>query len=426
MEWLLKLVLSAFELVLSFRFCNCYLDLKEEIEKIQIIYAITFLAVAGTILNSFFVSNIINLIISLMVIFIVLLCFKGTKARKTLIGTIYVVFSMMLDIAVALLIDLLFGAKNSVIEQENMKMFFALILYYVIKFIIVYYLKAGKKSKIQMENSGIYIKQGIIPIISIGFLYYFLNTQLQMDKMNYRLCYMVILVFAIINVVLYMIYENTERLYISNYNHMLMNERMKYRENYYQDVEKHQAEIRMIRHNLKNQLLAISGCLEQDNIKKVKEEIEAVIHDIVRTEGKIFTRNIEVNALLNAKYATAAEQQILCEFHVNIPERLALTSGEIGIVIGNALDNAIEACMQCELDKRKIELILNYHSTCMMLVLTNSTKGIVKSLVTQKENAKDHGFGLASIENVTKKYHGDMNHKSTENAFRLEITLWNV
>ena len=46
--------------------------------------------------------------------------------------------------------------------------------------------------------------------------------------------------------------------------------------------------------------------------------------------------------------------------------------------------------------------------------------------VGKKKNAKEHGFGLVSIENVVKKYHGDMKHISTTDTFRLEITIWNV
>ncbi len=149
-------------------------------------------------------------------------------------------------------------------------------------------------------------------------------------------------------------------------------------------------------------------------------------HKIYVSFKKSFTRNIEINALLNTKYAEAKEQQIRCEFHVNMPEKLKLTSGEIGILMGNALDNAIEANAQCEMEKRMIELILNYHNGCMMFILTNAIKEKVKSFVTQKKNAKEHGFGLVSIENVVKKYHGDMKHISTTDTFRLEITIWNV
>lgn len=426
MEWLLKLVLSALELVLSFRFCSCYLDYKEEVQRTQIIFGVIFLAVAGTIMNTFFVNTVVNLTVSISVIIIVLQCFEGKKSKKTFIGTIYVIFSMVLELTIALFIESLFGGRNIIIEQEGMIMFFMLMIHFVIKFIIIHYLQVTRKKEIQIANAGIYLKQAVIPVISIFFLYYFLRDQLNLKEINYQLCYIVIVVFSIINITLYIIYENTEKLYRINYNNMLLNESLKYKETYYQDVEKHQAEIRMIRHNLKNQLLAIGGVLNQENLEKAKEEIEIIIHEIVQTEAKNFTRNIEVNALLNAKYTEAAEQQIACEFHVNIPERLGLTSGEIGILLGNALDNAIEACVQCEVDKRKIELTLNYHNGCMMIVITNTTKEMVKNLVTKKKNAKDHGFGLVSIENIVKKYQGNMNHKCLADNFCLEITLWNV
>lgn len=426
MEWLLKLGLSTLELVLCFRFLGCYLNYKEKVERTQINLEIILLAIAGMIMNSFYMNTVINLTVSIMTMVIVLQCFKGNQSQKAFIGTIYIIFSMVLELTIALVMESLVGGRNVIIEQLGKMMLFMLMILFVIKFIIIHYLQATRKKEIHIANAGIYLKQAVIPIISIFFLYYFLREQLNLEEINYILCYIVIVVFSIINITLYIIYENTEKLYRINYNNMLLNESLKYKETYYQDVEKHQAEIRMIRHNLKNQLLAISGVLNQENQEKAKEEIEIIIHDIVQTEAKNFTRNIEINALLSAKYTEAAEQQIPCEFYVNIPERLKLASGEIGILIGNALDNAIEACAQCEAGRRKIELTLNYYNGCMIIVITNPTKERVKSLVTKKENAREHGFGVVSIENIVKKYQGNINHKCLEDNFSLEITLWNV
>ncbi len=426
MEWLLKLILSTLELVLSFRFFSCYLDLKVELKTIQIGLEIIILAIAGTLMNTFFMITFVNLTTSVLMILIVLQFFEGKISQKVFIGTIYVIFSMVLELTTALVMESLIGGRNVIIEKEGMLMLYMLMILFVIKFIIIHYLQATRKKEIQVANARIYLKQAVVPVISVFFLYYFLRDQLSLKEINYEICYIVMVVFSIINITLYIIYENTEKLYQINYNNMLLNESLKYKETYYQDVEKHQSEIRMIRHNLKNQLLAISGVLNQENLEKAKEEIDTIIHEIVQTEAKNFTRNIEVNALLNAKYTEAAENQINCEFHVNIPERLRLTCGEIGILLGNALDNAIEACVQCEVDKRKIELTLNYYNGCMMIIITNTTKEMVKNLLTKKKNAKDHGFGVVSIENIVKKYQGNMNHKYLEDSFCLEITLWNV
>ena len=426
MEWILKIVLSMLEVILCFRFFSCYLDIKENVEKIHICLEIIILAILGTIMNTFFVNTVFNLTVSIITMIIVLQCFEGKRTQKTFIGTIYVIFSMVLELTIALVIQSLFYSSETIIEREGMITFFVMIIHYVFKFILIHYLQVTRKKEIQITNTGIYLKQAVIPVISIFFLYYFLRDQLNLPVINYYLCYIVVVVFAIINIALYVIYENTEKLYRINYNNILINQSLKYKETYYQDVEKHQSEIRMIRHNLKNQLLAISGVLNQDDLEKAKKEIETIIHEIVQTEAKNFTRNIEVNALLNAKEAEATEKQIICEFHVNIPERLQLSSGEIGILLGNALDNAIEACAQCDIDKRKIKLTLNYHNGCMMILIENATKHRVKNLISKKENSKEHGFGLVSIENIVKKYQGNVNHKCLENNFCLEITLWNV
>ena len=362
MEILLKIILSVIELILSFKFCDCYLELKKNVNNSRMVCEIIVITILGTVLNSIFLNIVVNLLISVAVIFIILQCYNGNRAKRAFVGTIYIVFSMLLDLSISLGAEMLFGKRNIVIEQESIVMFLALTIYYALKFIIIHYLEVTRKIMTQISNKQIYLKQAIIPVISITFVCYFVYEQLESAKINYRMCYAVTIIFLAINIIMYVVYENVEKLYISNYNNVLLNESLKYRETYYQDVEKHQAEIRRIRHDLKNQLLVIRGELEQVDIAQAKKEIDAIIHDIIYTEEKCFTGNVAINALLNAKYTEAVKKGIDCRFGIMVPEKLQLSGGDIGILLGNTLDNAIEACEQCEEERRTIELHMHYYN----------------------------------------------------------------
>lgn len=426
METLLKIVMSVVELILSFKFCDCYLELKKKVNNRRIVCEIIVLAMVGTVLNSIFINIIVNLSVSIAVIFIILQCYEGNRAKKIFIGTVYIIFSMLLDLITSIGTEILFGSRNIVIEKENAMTFFILTIYYALKFLIIHFLEVTRKKVTQINNRKMYLKQAVIPALSITFVCYFLYIQLKSAKIDYQIFYAVIIIFLVINIMMYVIYENMEKLYISNYNNELLNESLKYRETYYQDVEMHQAEIRRIRHDLKNQLLVIRGELEQADIAQAKKEIDAIIHDIVNTEERCFTGNVAINALLNAKYTEAVKKDIDCRFDIVVPEKLQLSGGDIGILLGNTLDNAIEACEQCDEKRRTIELRMHYYNQYMTIEILNTTKNKVSKLTISKVNAKEHGWGLISVRGVVEKYNGTIRVESKDDSFLLEMTLWNV
>lgn len=428
MEVLLKLGLSVFELLLTFRFCNCFLEYKEKMNVRMISCEIILLAVLGTLVNSIFINSTLNLFVSISVITIALQCFEGKATHKVLIGTLYIVFSVLLESIVAITLEIIYHNRRIVIETESVVLFFGLIVTYMLKYVVIYYLKNTRKKVFRVNGVGIYLKQAISPTLSMLFLFYFMYLQLQKEAIDYTACYILIIVFAVINITIYVIYENTEKLYLNNYNTMKLNEVLRYRDNYYQDVEKHQTEIRKIRHNLKNQLIAIAGELENNHVEEVRQEIKGIIQDITQTEAKSFTRNIPVNAVLSAKYKEAAEKGIDCKFMITIPERLNLSGGDVGVLLGNTLDNAIEANQKCEEQHRFVSLDMNYFGNCLTFTMKNAVIEEMenKELKTNKKNQKEHGWGLVSVNEVVKKYHGDMVTSFDKGIFTISISLWNI
>lgn len=145
METLLKIVMSVVELILSFKFCDCYLELKKKVNNRRIVCEIIVLAMVGTVLNSIFINIIVNLSVSIAVIFIILQCYEGNRAKKIFIGTVYIIFSMLLDLITSIGTEILFGSRNIVIEKENAMTFFILTIYYALKFLIIHFLEVTRK-----------------------------------------------------------------------------------------------------------------------------------------------------------------------------------------------------------------------------------------------------------------------------------------
>jgi len=112
-----------------------------------------------------------------------------------------------------------------------------------------------------------------------------------------------------------------------------------------------------------------------------------------------------------------------------IPENLDIEPVDLCIILGNALDNAIEECQRIEDDSVKKEIVLKMicKNDQLFISVANpmSGKAIIRDgrFVTIKPDARNHGFGLKNIESVVQKYDGILDILTENNIFKLNIAL---
>jgi sensor histidine kinase regulating citrate/malate metabolism len=110
-----------------------------------------------------------------------------------------------------------------------------------------------------------------------------------------------------------------------------------------------------------------------------------------------------------------------------IPENIGINSLDLCIVLGNSLENAIEACEQLTDSQDKyIELIAKIIGTHIVLQITNSFYGdIVKTdnKIRSSKGGISHGIGLTNIRETANKYNGNVEIKYSENIFEITIIM---
>lgn len=97
-------------------------------------------------------------------------------------------------------------------------------------------------------------------------------------------------------------------------------------------------------------------------------------------------------------------------------------------MLGNALDNAIEATEKCESFEKKIEIIMGIKKESLVMVIRNPFDNVLKTdksgnLLTTKTDSSLHGYGVNSIIRVAEKYHGDVVIEDEEGQFVLTVTM---
>lgn len=197
-----------------------------------------------------------------------------------------------------------------------------------------------------------------------------------------------------------------------------------------EEKENAMLEFRRARHDMKNQLIYLLERCEKKEYNELEQFLEQLIEKAPYDSMAIAqTDNLVVDALVNYKYTVAKRFGIEFTVKFDIPMRLPFENADMCIILGNALDNALEANIRTNIKQRYIKLNMRMDIHNLAIVVENSFNGQINTdkrgkILTVKANKIDHGFGLDSIQEAVNKYHGFMKTSYTENVFVLEIVLY--
>lgn len=227
-----------------------------------------------------------------------------------------------------------------------------------------------------------------------------------------------------INVIIFIIFEKVNKLSRENIENKLLEQEIKYKDEYYRNVEANQEKLKEVRHNLKNQLLGVKHVLmesEDSDVKSLLAEIDI--------DENIYTENPIVNHIVDSKITMAKKNHIIIKDEIRIPDKLKANSGDLGIIIGNLLDNAVEANIKISSEhQRYIDLNIGYINKCLIIEVSNPfpvKKENFTYHVSSKPDAENHGIGLKSVRKIVEKYDGNIDIQEEE-QFVVNILLMNV
>ncbi len=139
---------------------------------------------------------------------------------------------------------------------------------------------------------------------------------------------------------------------------------------------------------------------------------------------KYTKNNVMADAILNSKLNVAEKMNVQLNVKANVPEMLPMSDVELCSVLGNMLDNAVEACGTLPKEERFMRVYIGKLKGQLYLSVQNSAGKVRKekgSYLSTKEG--EHGYGLFRIDRVAKKYGGYVNRQNEEGIFATEIMI---
>jgi two-component system sensor histidine kinase AgrC len=197
-------------------------------------------------------------------------------------------------------------------------------------------------------------------------------------------------------------------------------------------IEKEEAmlQFRNSKHDLKQKLFVLIDLAEREEYYKIIEFVHELIDEKgIDLLGIAKSGNSAVDSIINYKYSIAQKNGISFEIDLSIPIKWQFKGSDICVILGNAIDNAIEAAEKVKEYKKSIKLAMRYIQNNLSIVIINSYDGNLRRgkngrILTTKSEPSNHGIGLQSIKKTVEKYNGVIQIENSENEFCLKLLLY--
>ncbi len=196
------------------------------------------------------------------------------------------------------------------------------------------------------------------------------------------------------------------------------------------EIQNMYRQVRGWRHDYRNHINNMKIQLSQENYDGLSDYLNELADDLDTVDTVIKTGNVMADAILNSKLNIAEKMNVQLNVKANVPEMLPMSDVELCSVLGNMLDNAVEACGTLPEEERFMRVYIGKLKGQLYLSVQNSAGKVRKekgSYLSTKEDAssstKLHGYGLFRIDRVAKKYGGYVNRQNEEGIFATEIMI---
>lgn len=194
------------------------------------------------------------------------------------------------------------------------------------------------------------------------------------------------------------------------------------RESYYQGLRREEKQLRTLRHDLRNHLTALRGLVEAGEEGKALRYMDQLADSPALRGGRRLCENDAANAVLSAKAEAMGRAGLTADFAVTLPKDLPLGDADLCALLGNALDNAMEAAERAE--DKTVLLRCRVEKGLFMLRVENAYAGeLTPDLATTKADRVSHGFGLAGMREIAERLGGSLEIRAQGGRFQLVAGL---
>lgn len=404
------------------------IKVKQKISAICLLISIVYVCVH-------FLKNytIVKLLMIMLTMLIVIRFLYEISAVKTIILTLLIQGIIgVIDYIVIMIVSARYNNIDILEDSTDLIGVLVIIASRIILFLLLITIKRisviKKKNVIDMSNKE-WLQFLIFPIFTLITVIVMTNsmvTSYHEDIVN--VYYVIAIVLIVLNMVVFHlineILENSQRIREAD----VLKQQSIGQLELYNSLRKNYDIQRKRTHEYKNQIMCIDSLLKKKNYNKLEEYINSIFDKLDGQLDMVDTNNEVVNAVINAKYYEALQNDVLFILKINDLSHIKVSDEDIVTILSNLLDNAIEAAGQCDIDKRTVGIKLLYEDDVLSIAVSNSYKtepeimedGYMRTI---KDDKEQHGLGIRNVVATLEKYNAEyiIDYKNGEFVFSIII-----
>ena len=406
---LLTILTNLFNIYLTIRYINIFLDqVKPERKKEIIVFGAYFIINTGAYLAFHLTS--VNMLCSIAGISaLVLLRTKSVKMYFLVTYSIYAI-NLLCDVVVVMLfVDYR--------EGEVFNQVFVIIEDFLI--LICELLTERIVRNKRKEDGPQSIPLILVPFFSVVTMIILINIG---DRKS---IFIVGVSYLVINFLIFYLYDIVVQNANARYENRLLQQQVQVYGSQIDIIMQGEDRIKSLRHDMKHHLNELRYMIDKKEKQDALQYIDSMKGFLQIPDEIVESGNLEIDSLLNYMLRRAKSSLATVTVNVNIPERI-LPAFDINVILGNLLENAIEAAEQSE--EKCLDVQICYGQGVMTLEIKNSFNGELRrkqgGFLTTKEGSENHGIGLGSVKRIVEKYNGLLKIETLENLFCVNAILY--
>lgn len=233
-------------------------------------------------------------------------------------------------------------------------------------------------------------------------------------------------IFMVIMLVLFFSYMVTKSIFYRQQNELLIS-KDEMMSDMYQELLREMEKNRRIIHDIHHHILVLQQYEDAKEFEKLHHYLEVINGELKQTQHPIWTGNRIIDFVLNQKCQVAENSNIRYIIDTNSFFTLPLEEKDICVLLGNLLDNAIEASETVKNHDAWIRVKLEKAGYLFFIEISNSCEKVPEiidgEILTTKREKEFHGYGLKSVKRIVKKYDGEMTMQVKEYEFKVYISF---
>lgn len=428
-EWIIVELLSVLvENLASLYFLNSRYNSKYNVYKSQLgIWGVFILCSCAAGISSINLHAFV--VYSLMLTY--LLVFKYGSILQKIFGVLVVcsihIGTSIIGAGVAAAIEST-TIKHTLVYQDTSRLL--AILFIKMMQVVVFYILSKNHAEVRkMQKRPVWVLSAAA-IIDFAYLF-IIRMYVESPDLNIRQNKLLVWISVgalIIMVVIFLIYELFIREEIKNLELAMKLQRSELESSFFKEMDHVYSGIRNWQHDYKNNLNALRALVDKTETKKALDFIDNMYGETYKNKIMMQTGNIVLDATVSSKLRLAQLKKIEVNIQAIYPENNHISDNDLCTIVGNLIDNSIEACdrMKGINEKKFINLLILPKKKNLFISISNSYNNEVNLMGNRYLTVKKepfHGIGILHVDSIITKYQGHVLRAQKNGVFETQIML---